>query len=153
MNFVNNPSLVWGRTRPTARRRASATVVVAFVAALIAAGCGGTVTQVVSDIATQPACNAITEVQQDLAGIDLDAIAPEQLDALAATISQTGTAIGAVGDQLGAGTGEQLDQAEERLDAAVADTQAGVQERRSDVRSAIDGYAAQLDTVKEQLGC
>jgi hypothetical protein len=54
---------------------------------------------------------------------------------------------------LGAGTSEQLGQAEERLDTAVADTQGSVEERRSAVRSAIDGYAAQLDGVKEQLGC
>lgn len=128
-------------------------VVALLAASFLAVGCGGTVSQVVSDIATQPACDAITDVQQQLTEIDLDTIAPEQLDALVATITQAGTAIGAVGDQLGAGTSEQLGQAEERLDTAVADTQGSVEERRSAVRGALDGYAAQLDTVKEQLGC
>jgi hypothetical protein len=153
MVFTNGSSRVSSTSRVGRSRRLTVAAVAAVVVSLGAAGCGGTVSQVVSDIATQPACDAITDVQNQLTGIDVETVAPEQLDALVATITQAGTVIGAVGDQLGAGTSEQLDQAEERLDTAVADTQAGVEERRASVQSALDGYAAQLDTVKEQLGC
>jgi hypothetical protein len=153
MAFTNESSHVVTTRHRGRSRRLTVAVAALLAVSLGAAGCGGTVSQVVSDIATQPACDAITDVQNELTGIDLETIAPEQLDALVATITQAGTAIGAVGDQLGAGTSEQLGQAEERLDTAVADTQGSVEERRSAVRSAIDGYAAQLDTVKEQLGC
>lgn len=128
-------------------------VVVVLAAGLIAAGCGGAVTQVVSDIATQPACDAISDVQQRLNGVDVETIAPDQLAALQTTIGQAGTAIGAVGDQVAGGTSEQLDAAQERLDTAVSDTQGSVEERRAGIRSALDAYAAQLETVKEQLGC
>ncbi len=121
--------------------------------ALAASGCGGVVQQAVSDVATAPVCAAITSVQEDITGIDLETLAPGQLDQVQAAANLATTAVSSLGDRVPAGTSTGLEDAQTQLDTAVAGAQGGAEERRAAIESALDGYAARLDPVKEQLGC
>ena len=74
---------------------------------------------VVSEAASAPACAAISGVQEQLSGIDVAQIPPDQLSQLQTGAGFVSTAVGALSDQLPAGVSEELDNAQQRLDTAV----------------------------------
>ncbi len=120
-------------------------------------GCGDTVSSsvndVVSEAASAPACAAVSGVQEQLSGIDVAQIPPDQLSQLQTGASFVSTAVGALSDRLPAGLGEQLDSAQQRLDAAVDGAEGNADERQSAIEDAVAGYSSQLDDVAAQLGC
>jgi hypothetical protein len=129
----------------------------AVAAATLLAGCGDTVSNAVDDavnqVASAPACAAIAAVQEQLTGLEGAQIPPDQLSQIQTGASVVSTAVGALGDQLPAGIGEQLDSAQQTLDTAVENAEGTAEERQAAISAAVAGYAEQLDGVAEQLGC
>lgn len=123
------------------------------VAGLGVGACGGTVGDVVNNALTAPACQAIDGVQQDLTSATAEGAGTEELQQLVAAAQLATTAVSALGDQVPAEASSGLDAAQQQLDAAASGVQGTVEQQRAALQAALDGYAAQLDTVTAALGC
>ena len=145
------------RPRPHRARSALGLTLVASALVVALAGCGDTVSNAVNDVvseaASAPACAAISGVQEQLSGIDVAQLPPDQLSQLQTGAGFVSTAVGALSDQLPAGVSEELDSAQERLDTAVDGAEGNAAERQAAIEDAIAGYSSQLDDVAARLGC
>ena len=130
---------------------------VAAALVVVLAGCGDTVSNTVNDVvseaASAPACAAVSGVQEQLSGIDVAQIPPDQLSQLQTAAGFVSTTVGALSDQLPAGVSQDLDDAQARLDNAIDGAEGNAAERQTAIEDAIDGYSSQLDDVAARLGC
>lgn len=142
---------------PTTPSRPAAVAVAIAITLLVAVGCSSAVKSKVADIADKAACTAITSVQsavQDkVTGTTLQVLSDDQITQIQNASSSATKAIDALGSKLPSNLSSQLDQAQAKLDSAVNDKQASVEQRRANVRSAVDEYLNKLDSVKSNLGC
>ena len=122
-------------------------------ALVLTVGCSSAAKQKIADAAKGPACSAISNVQDKVSGASLQNLAPDQLADVQAKAAQATQAVDALGDKLPSNLSSDLDQAQQKLDTAVADKQASVEERKANLKSAGDTYVAKLDSVKSNLGC
>jgi len=120
---------------------------------LLAVGCSSAIKQKVTEAAKGPACSAISGVQGKVSGASLENLSPSQLSAVQSASQQATSAVDALGSKLPSSLSTKLDDAQKQLTSAVQDTQGSAEERKAKLKSAGDGYAAQLDAVKAELGC
>ena len=151
----DEPRSTTPRTHPARVPLGVGLVVAALLVVL--GGCGDTVSNAVNDVvseaASAPACAAVSGVQEQLAGIDVSQIPPDQLSQLQTGAGFVSTAVGALSDQLPAGVSDDLDSAQQRLDTAIEGAEGNAAERQAAIEDAIAGYSSQLDDVAQRLGC
>ncbi len=129
------------------------TVVAVGAALMLTVGCSSAAKQKLADAAKGPACTAITNVQDKVSGANLENLAPDQLADVQAKAQAATQSVDALKDKLPSNLSSDLDQAQQKLDAAVADKQASADQRKANLKSAGDDFVAKLDSVKTNLGC
>ena len=91
-----------------------------------------------STLATGPACSAINGVQGKINGAELPNLPPEQVTEAQSKAKLATTAVDALGDNVPSEVSSKLDAAQQKLDTAVSDTKASVEERKTNLKSAAD---------------